>query len=463
MEASRHDPFVALIADWFADENRTETSARAFQLFLLFHLYLYAHAYDSADCIVDVNRIAVDPQARRAAEATLSDSLRFPISLMDARTSFGLSLFMVGSKTAFIEAIDQFVKQISGPSISLAAIDFVAEAKDQALAEWERHEFYSGGARSYFVGRLKLADQLADERRAALTQSDAERRRLNHALELLTRKRDALSAIHSPLLSDTEMRQQILAKFVSRKLNLGCGFDKRPGYINIDGQTSYKPDIVADVTNLHMLPSLTFEEIAARDVLEHFHWRDTPRALYEWNRVLQPDGRMFIRTAYPNGSVNRHESIPDLGSVSFQNLFSVQRYATDYSLTVFMERLLRFYLWAGGFAIEEIKVGDQRVFELWAKKIMDHSYSSLIENIVGDEGFVNECYRRILERPADPTGLSDHLKLLADCSLTRERLIKAFLLSQEKQDRLEAHAREFDLTFPKPSPLEPKGSNTTAM
>ena len=194
VKASRHDPFVALIADWFADENRTETSANVFQLFLLFHLYLYAHGHDSADCIVDVTRIAADPEARGAAEANLSDCVRFPIDLSDARAPFGLSLFTVGSKTAFFDAIDQFVKQMVDASISSAAAEFAARAKDQALAEWERHEFYAGGSRSYFVRALKLVNKAVDEQAAALTQSHAERRRLNQSLERLTRKRDALAA-----------------------------------------------------------------------------------------------------------------------------------------------------------------------------------------------------------------------------------------------------------------------------
>jgi hypothetical protein len=186
VEASRRDPFVALIADWFADENKTETSASVFQLFLLFHLYLYAHSYDAADSIVDINKIAANPDARRAAEASLSDCVQFPIDLSDARTPFGLSLFRVRSKAAFVDTIDQFVKQMLDASINAAAAQFVVKAKDEALAEWERHEFYNGGSRSYFV-------KLADERCRALAESDAERQRLLRSLRRLTRKRDMLA------------------------------------------------------------------------------------------------------------------------------------------------------------------------------------------------------------------------------------------------------------------------------
>jgi hypothetical protein len=194
VEASRHDPFVALIANWFANENRTETSASVFQLFLLFHLYLYAHSHDAADTIVDINKIAANPDARRAAEASLSDCVQFPIDLSDARTPFGLSLFTVASKAAFIDAIDQFVKQMLDSSINATAAQFVAEAKDEALAEWERHEFYNGSSRSYFVGSLKLAEEASEERARALAESEAERQRLLRSLRRLTHKRDMLAA-----------------------------------------------------------------------------------------------------------------------------------------------------------------------------------------------------------------------------------------------------------------------------
>jgi hypothetical protein len=191
VEASRHDPFVKLIADWFADEDRSETSERIFQLFLLFHLYLYAHAYDAADCVVDLNRVAADPEARQAAEGRLSDYVGFPIDLADAQIPFGLSLFSVRSKTAFVDTIDQFVKLMLDASISRTAARFIAEAKDEALAEWERSEFYNASSRSYFVRRLSLADHAANQCATAQAPSDAGRQRPQLSLDSSTGERDA--------------------------------------------------------------------------------------------------------------------------------------------------------------------------------------------------------------------------------------------------------------------------------
>jgi predicted SAM-dependent methyltransferase len=59
------------------------------------------------------------------------------------------------------------------------------------------------------------------------------------------------------------------------KLNLGCGFDHRAGYLNVDMHPFTNPDLVADVLDLSMLPAATYDEIIAQDVLEHFRWCDT--------------------------------------------------------------------------------------------------------------------------------------------------------------------------------------------
>ena len=97
-----------------------------------------------------------------------------PIDLSDARTSCGLSLFTVDSKVAFVDEIDQFVKMIDG-SVSEKASEFVAKAKDDALAEWERFEFYNRAYRSYSALRLMQSAQPSDRHAALSTQSNAER------------------------------------------------------------------------------------------------------------------------------------------------------------------------------------------------------------------------------------------------------------------------------------------------
>src|SRR4051794_39295293 len=49
-----------------------------------------------------------------------------------------------------------------------------------------------------------------------------------------------------------------------RRLNLGAGFDKRPGYLNVDLNDFHAPDLVGDVRSLPELPTGLYEEIIAQ-------------------------------------------------------------------------------------------------------------------------------------------------------------------------------------------------------
>ena len=187
IEAARRDPFVALLAEWFDRGEKSPASAPAFQLFLLFHLYLYARAYDSADLVVDLNAIAADPDARAAAEAALSDCVRSPVDLSDARPAFGLSLFTTPSKTVFVDVIDQFTKQAVDGSVSVEAADFAMRLKDEALLEWERAEFYGGSLRVWSAKRFAEAPQAQrpSGKGAALARADAKAVLLEKPVEKL--------------------------------------------------------------------------------------------------------------------------------------------------------------------------------------------------------------------------------------------------------------------------------------
>ncbi len=80
-----------------------------------------------------------------------------------------------------------------------------------------------------------------------------------------------------------------------RKINVGCGYDYRQGYLNVDLHAVYKPDLVADVTHLPIVPDGAFDAIVAQDVLEHFERARTAPALAEWSRLLAPGGVLHVR------------------------------------------------------------------------------------------------------------------------------------------------------------------------
>jgi len=57
-----------------------------------------------------------------------------------------------------------------------------------------------------------------------------------------------------------------------QRLNIGSGTDYREGWINLDYNPKYKPEVVWDLTKLPLpFEDSTFDEIIMIHVLEHFH------------------------------------------------------------------------------------------------------------------------------------------------------------------------------------------------
>jgi hypothetical protein len=157
-----------------------------------------------------------------------------------------------------------------------------------------------------------------------------------------------------------------------RKLNLGCGYDHRPGYLNVDFVERHHPDLLADVRDLAVLPSGYFEEAIAKDVLEHLPRADTAKALAEWARLLKPAGLMTIRVpsflhlfemllCRDYASRRLHEDV-------IQCAYGTQAYDGDYHLTGFTPLLLQQHLLAVGLMPRRAHLIDGWMIEVVAQK-----------------------------------------------------------------------------------------------
>jgi SAM-dependent methyltransferase len=82
----------------------------------------------------------------------------------------------------------------------------------------------------------------------------------------------------------------------SRKLNLGCGWDVRPGFVNAD--LAPLPGVEVVLAGDEGLPfrDASFDAIIAKDVLEHLG--DPTASLREAHRVLRPDGVLVLSTVH---------------------------------------------------------------------------------------------------------------------------------------------------------------------
>jgi hypothetical protein len=83
------------------------------------------------------------------------------------------------------------------------------------------------------------------------------------------------------------------------KLNVGCGFDYRDGFVNIDGSDALpRIDKVVDLSSERLTdhyPADSVDHILANDFVEHhFHW-EAVALLRDFHQILKPQGTLEIR------------------------------------------------------------------------------------------------------------------------------------------------------------------------
>jgi predicted SAM-dependent methyltransferase len=150
-----------------------------------------------------------------------------------------------------------------------------------------------------------------------------------------------------------------------RRLNLGAGFDNRPGYLNVDFQAFHQPDLVGDVRRLPELPSGGYDEIIAQDVLEHFERADGPPALAEWRRLLAPGGRLWLRVPDLPSLLRELEAKDgaDQQREVLHRLFGTQAYQGDFHLNGFTDVVLCDELQRVGLERIELEMRDGWLWE----------------------------------------------------------------------------------------------------
>ena len=154
------------------------------------------------------------------------------------------------------------------------------------------------------------------------------------------------------------------------RLNLGCGYDHREGYTNVDFQEFHHPELVADIRDLGMLPSDHYTEILAIDCLEHLPRTDTDRALAEWFRVLAPGGVLRLRTPEFWGIARMMEDAPGAAEqlAVMQCLFGTQAYTGDFHQTCFTPLTMLHHLCEAGFGDASVGVLQGWLLDAQARK-----------------------------------------------------------------------------------------------
>lgn len=200
---------------------------------------------------------------------------------------------------------------------------------------------------------------------------------------------------------DTPTPPPALPDPLPARLNLGCGWDKRPGWLNVDLFDFHVPDLVADVTNLPMLPDGAFMELLAQDVLEHLPRAKAAPTLAEWSRLLAPGGVITVRVP----------SLPDTAAMLFHParqapaaaeevihlIYGTQAYGGDFHLSGYTFRTLAHQLAVAGLLLCEARLHDEWLIEAVARKT---------DALTDPAERVHNRVVHILGRPADPDGLA---------------------------------------------------------
>jgi predicted SAM-dependent methyltransferase len=223
-----------------------------------------------------------------------------------------------------------------------------------------------------------------------------------------------------------------------RRLNLGCGTDKRGGYLNVDLAGMYEPDLAADVRDLSMLPSGHYVEIVAQDVLEHLPRTSSQEALDEWNRLLETGGQLFLRVPSLDGLTKLFQSRATFADhlKLMQCLFGTQAYSGDFHQTSFTRILLDGYLKQSGFRPTSVETRDEWLFDVVAIKVaeVDRSWRDSEAQLLAettDDTFVNAAFRVLLSREPDAGGRDFFMTALRNSQLTRKEVIKIIKGSPE--------------------------------
>lgn len=91
---------------------------------------------------------------------------------------------------------------------------------------------------------------------------------------------------------DREFIQGLMEKGEPIKFNMGCGSDRRPGYIGID-KHSDRAEIRKDLFKVD-LPDNCADEIFASHVIEHLPQLRAPEIMSKWYNTMKPGGKLIM-------------------------------------------------------------------------------------------------------------------------------------------------------------------------
>ncbi len=167
------------------------------------------------------------------------------------------------------------------------------------------------------------------------------------------------------------------------KLNLGSGFNKIEGYVNVDSAPESKPDQVVDLESLPWpWPDSSVDEMRFDHVMEHLG-KDPKTYLGIWReiwRVAKPDAKIFV-------------TVPHWRHDNFVHDPTHVRAVTPIGIAMFDQtRNIEFAKWGG----QETKLGLMNHIDFALEKL-EYVFVSEIQNALASGALSQEKAQSLLD------------------------------------------------------------------
>lgn len=219
-----------------------------------------------------------------------------------------------------------------------------------------------------------------------------------------------------------------------RKINFGCGWDIREGYLNVDMWPDCNPDLVIENSDYSIIPKNHYKEMLANDVLEHIPRTETLSYLLDWSEYLKKGGKLYLQTSSVLGvakQLQNHSKFADqYGWLTC--LFGNQAHAGDFHHNGFTKQVLSVYLVAAGYKIDSIKLRDKWLLHVDCHK--EYDWTNVIKNYQKNNNseYVDAIFLEAFGRKPDWMGGEHILNALNEGIMDRRAALRHLLQSPER-------------------------------
>jgi len=218
------------------------------------------------------------------------------------------------------------------------------------------------------------------------------------------------------------------------RLNIGCGYDKRAGYLNVDIDPECRPDLLIKDGDTSAIPHDYFEEVYANDVLEHFPRTQTLSVVLDWASWLKTGATLRCQTSsiIDLADLLRNRTNFEAHHGLTKCMFGNQAHQGDFHFTGFTEVTLKGHLLAAELDVQEIVLREGWLLAVAA--IKNRAWDGYIAPLAGqsDEIFVRETFRRGVDEEPTPAALESYVGRLKARSATRWQIAKEVFASEHR-------------------------------